>query len=118
MPESMRWRRLTTHRVSCRCDGRCTAPFPLTAGLAGWMSSRALTLEKLVAFKCTNHVIARDVNPGVSCGKAMQTWQCSAFDVPNMFIGIVASAVITTGMAILSGPRHTKAQATACHAHQ
>ena len=36
--------------------------------------------------------------------KSMQTWQSSIFGFPNMFIGIVAFAIIiTTGMALISG---------------
>lgn len=78
----------------------------LVTGVIGWLASGALTLEKLAAFKDPNHVTSCDINPWVSCGKVMQTWQSSVFGFPNMFIGLVAFAVlITTGMAILSGAR-------------
>ena len=71
-------------------------------GIVGWLASGALVLEKLEVLKDPNHVTACDINPWVSCGAVMQTWQSSVFGFPNMFIGIVAFAVIiTTGMAVL-----------------
>ncbi|MEE2522972.1 vitamin K epoxide reductase family protein [Pseudarthrobacter sp. J75] len=73
-------------------------------GVVGWLASGALVLEKLEMLKDPNHVTVCDVNPWVSCGKVMESWQSSAFGFPNMFIGIVAFAVIiTTGMAMLAG---------------
>lgn len=73
-------------------------------GAVGWLASGALVLEKLAILKDPNHVTACDVNPWISCGQVMQTWQSSVFGFPNMFIGIVAFAIIiTVGMALLSG---------------
>ncbi|BAS09389.1 hypothetical protein AHiyo4_28110 [Arthrobacter sp. Hiyo4] len=73
-------------------------------GAIGWLASGTLVLEKLAVLEDPNHVTACDVNPWISCGQVMQTWQSSAFGFPNMFIGIVAFAVIiTVGMALLSG---------------
>ena len=73
-------------------------------GVVGWLASGALVLEKLEVLKDPNHVTVCDVNPWISCGQVMQTWQSSVFGFPNMFIGIVAFAVIiTTGMGILAG---------------
>jgi uncharacterized membrane protein len=78
-------------------------------GVVGWLASGALVLEKLAVLKDPNHVTAFDINPWVSCGAVMQTWQSSLFGFPNMFIGIVAFAVvITTGMAVLSGARFAR----------
>jgi len=73
-------------------------------GIIGWLASGALVLEKLAVLKDPSHVTACDVNPWISCGQVMQTWQSSVFGFPNMFIGIVAFAItITVGMALLSG---------------
>ena len=78
-------------------------------GVVGWLASGTLVLEKLEVLKDPNHVTACDVNPWVSCGPVMQTSQSSVFGFPNMFIGIVAFAVIiTTGMALLSGARFAR----------
>ncbi|MGX5717651.1 vitamin K epoxide reductase family protein [Arthrobacter sp. MAHUQ-56] len=73
-------------------------------GVVGWLASGTLVLEKLEVLKDPNHTTVCDVNPWISCGQVMQTWQSSLFGFPNMFIGIVAFAItITVGMALLSG---------------
>ncbi|MGP0223021.1 vitamin K epoxide reductase family protein [Paenarthrobacter sp. NCHU4564] len=81
----------------------------LVTGIIGWLASGALVLEKLEVLKDPNHVTVCDVNPWVSCGTVMQTPQSSVFGFPNMFIGIVAFAVIiTTAMGILAGAKYSR----------
>ena len=81
----------------------------LITGVIGWLASGALVLEKLEVLKDPNHVTVCDVNPWISCGQVMQTPQSSVFGFPNMFIGIVAFAVIiTTAMGILAGARFSR----------
>ncbi|MCU1547163.1 MAG: vitamin epoxide reductase family protein [Arthrobacter sp.] len=81
----------------------------LITGVVGWLASGALVLEKLEVLKDPNHVTACDVNPWISCGQVMQTPQSSVFGFPNMFIGIVAFAVIiTTALAILAGAKFAR----------
>ena len=76
----------------------------IIAGVIGWLASGALVLEKLEVLKNPAYKTDCDINPWISCGQVMQTWQSSVFGFPNMFIGIVAFAVIvTTGAALLSG---------------
>lgn len=78
-------------------------------GVVGWLASGILVLEKLEVLKDPNHATVCDVNPWISCGQVMQTWQSSLFGFPNMFIGIVAFAVtITAGMALLAGARFAR----------
>ncbi|UKA52145.1 vitamin K epoxide reductase family protein (plasmid) [Arthrobacter sp. FW305-123] len=73
-------------------------------GVIGWLASGALVLEKLQVLQDPDYKTVCDVNPWISCGQVMQTWQSSVFGFPNMFLGIVAFAVIiTTGMALLAG---------------
>jgi uncharacterized membrane protein len=73
-------------------------------GIIGWLASGTLVLEKLEVLKDPNHTTVCDVNPWISCGQVMQTWQSSLFGFPNMFIGIVAFAItITVGMSLLAG---------------
>lgn len=81
----------------------------LVTGVIGWLASGALVLEKLQVLQDPNHITACDVNPWVSCGTVMKTWQSSLFGFPNMFIGIVAFAVIiTTAVGLLSGARFSR----------
>lgn len=76
----------------------------VVTGVVGWLASGTLVLEKLEVLKDPNHTTVCDVNPWISCGQVMQTWQSSLFGFPNMFIGIVAFAItITVGMALLAG---------------
>ena len=73
-------------------------------GVVGWLASGTLVLEKLEVLKDPNHTTVCDVNPWISCGQVMQTWQSSLFGFPNMFIGIVAFAIIiTSGNGLLAG---------------
>ncbi len=81
----------------------------LITGVVGWLASGGLVLEKLEVLKDPNHVTVCDVNPWISCGQVMQTPQSSVFGFPNMFIGIVAFAVIiTTAMAVFAGARFAR----------
>ena len=78
-------------------------------GVVGWLASGILVLEKLEVLKDPNHATVCDVNPWISCGQVMQTWQSSVFGFPNMFIGIVAFAITTAvGMALLAGARFAR----------
>jgi len=81
----------------------------LITGVIGWLASGALVLEKLEVLKDPNHVTVCDVNPWISCGKVMETPQSSVFGFPNMFIGIVAFAIIiTTAMGLLAGAKFSR----------
>ena len=84
-------------------------PFALTllvTGVIGWIASAILVLERLELYRDPNHVTSCDINPWVSCGQVMGTWQSELFGFPNPLIGIVAFAVvITTAMAAASGAR-------------
>lgn len=76
----------------------------LVTSVVGWLASGELVLEKLQKLIDPGHTTICDLNPWVSCGEVMSTWQSSLFGFPNMFIGIVAFAVtITVAMALLSG---------------
>ena len=76
----------------------------LITGAVGWLASGALVLEKLEVLKDPSHVTVCDVNPWISCGQVMQTRQGSECRFPNVFMGIVAFAVIiTTAMGLIAG---------------
>ena len=84
-------------------------PFALTllvTGVIGWIASAILVLERLELYRDPDHVTSCDINPWVSCGQVMGTWQSELFGFPNPLIGIIAFAVvITTAMAALAGAR-------------
>lgn len=50
-----------------------------------------------------------DLNPWVSCGRVMQSWQAMTFGFPNTYIGMVAfSVLITVGVSLLAGARFAR----------
>ena len=76
----------------------------VVTGVIGWIASGILVLERLALYEDSGHVTSCDVNPWVSCGRVMGTWQSELFGFPNPLIGIVAFfVVIATGMVVLSG---------------
>jgi uncharacterized membrane protein len=76
----------------------------LVTGLVAWVASAILVLERLALYENSDHVTSCDVNPWVSCGRVMGTWQSELFGFPNPLIGIVAFAIVlTTAMMVLSG---------------
>ncbi len=78
----------------------------LAAGIAGWLASGQLVLERLALYADPGYVTSCDLNPFVSCGEVFRTWQAAVFGFPNPLIGLVGFAVvITTGMAVLAGAR-------------
>ena len=78
----------------------------LVTGVIGWIASAILVLERLELYRDPDHVTSCDINPWVSCGQVMGTWQSELFGFPNPLIGIIAFAVvITTAMAALAGAR-------------
>ncbi|MHA7282374.1 vitamin K epoxide reductase family protein [Arthrobacter sp. TMS2-4] len=81
----------------------------VVTGAIGWGAAGILILEKLELYRNPDHVTRCDINPWVSCGRVMETWQSEVFGVPNPFIGLVGFAVvITTGMALLAGARFSR----------
>ncbi|NUP73457.1 MAG: vitamin K epoxide reductase family protein [Sinomonas sp.] len=76
----------------------------LVTSVVGWLASGELVLEKLEKLADPHHSTICDVNPWISCGEVMSTWQSSVLGFPNMFIGIVAFGITTTtAMGILLG---------------
>ncbi|MGJ9404249.1 vitamin K epoxide reductase family protein [Arthrobacter sp. KK5.5] len=78
----------------------------LLAGTVAWIASAVLVLERLALYRNPGHVTSCDINPWVSCGRVMESWQASLFGFPNPLIGIAGFAVVvTTGAALLAGAR-------------
>lgn len=81
----------------------------LVTGLVGAAASFLLLYERVQLWNDPDHVTACDVNPWVSCGEVMQSWQASTFGFPNIFIGVVAFPVlIAVAVSLLAGGRFPK----------
>ncbi|WP_042431361.1 vitamin K epoxide reductase family protein [Streptacidiphilus anmyonensis] len=86
--------------------GRGYAWLLLIAGGFGLAASITLTLEKIRVLENPNYVPSCNINPIISCGSVMRTWQASAFGFPNSLIGLGAFAVVVTvGVVALTGAR-------------
>lgn len=72
-------------------------------GIVGWFGSAMLTWERLHIYENPLYQTSCDVNPLVSCGSVMRTWQAELFGFPNPLLGIVGYAlVIMAGLALLA----------------
>lgn len=75
----------------------------LVTGVVGWLASTILVLERLALYENPGYITSCDVNPWVSCGRVMGTWQSELFGFPNPLIGIVAfTIVLTTAVVVLA----------------
>ncbi|WP_037601935.1 vitamin K epoxide reductase family protein [Streptacidiphilus rugosus] len=78
----------------------------LIAGVFGLGASITLTLDKIRLLEDPHYVPSCNINPIISCGSVMRTWQASAFGFPNSLIGVGAfAAVVTIGVVALTGAR-------------
>ena len=73
-------------------------------GLTGIITSLLLTLDKIALLKNPQAILPCNINPLVSCGPIINTWQASAFGLPNPIFGIVGfSLVLMTGVILIFG---------------
>jgi uncharacterized membrane protein len=73
-------------------------------GIIGFIAAFLLTTEKIELLKNASYQPPCNINPILSCGSVMKTWQASVFGFPNSLIGIFGFAVvITIGMAMFAG---------------
>lgn len=73
----------------------------LIGGLAGWLASVTLTIERFKLFTDPNYRPSCSLNPILSCGSVMATEQAAKFGFPNPIIGIVGFSVVVT-LAVLA----------------
>lgn len=86
-------------RVPAFARPRGFALWLLVTGLVGAGASITLLYERVLLWNNPEHVAACDVNPWVSCGEVMQSWQASTFGFPNIFIGVIGFPLLV-GVAI------------------
>lgn len=84
--------------------GRVVSWLYVVGGAIGLVAAVGLTIEKIEKLRNPGYVPTCSINPIVSCGTVMDSWQGAVFGFPNPLIGIAAfSAVITAGAVLLSG---------------
>jgi uncharacterized membrane protein len=73
-------------------------------GVLGFISAFTITIEKIKLLEDPSYQPSCSINPIISCGSVMASWQASLFHFPNPLIGIGAFAIaITLGALLLSG---------------
>ncbi|MFK3984285.1 vitamin K epoxide reductase family protein [Micromonospora sp. NPDC050397] len=79
-------------------------PWVLTlGGLIGLASSAILIIEKIRLLSRPGYVPTCSINPIMSCGSVMNSWQAEALGLPNPLLGVAGFAVVTTiGVAVLA----------------
>lgn len=76
----------------------------LVTGILGFVASSTLAIEKIELLTNPNYRPSCSINPVISCGSVMKSWQAGIFGFPNPLIGIAAFAVIiVTGVLAVSG---------------
>jgi len=68
----------------------------LVFGLIALSAAFVLSVEKINVLQNPQAQLACSFNLVLDCSKVMQTWQSQIFGFPNMFIGLMAFAVIVT----------------------
>lgn len=75
-------------------------------GAIGWWGAMALITERVRSLLDPDYAISCDVNPLLSCGSVMTTWQASLFGFPNPLLGVAGFvAPMAVGVALLAGAR-------------
>lgn len=74
------------------------------AGLVGLAASAVLLVEKIELLKNPDYVPSCSINPILSCGSIMNSWQADVFGFPNPIMGVVGFAVVSTvGVSLAAG---------------
>ncbi|RCS71861.1 hypothetical protein CIK73_01735 [Brachybacterium alimentarium] len=96
---------LAAERAAVRRAGpRRTGAVLLIGSLLGWIAALALLLDKEVLLENPGASLSCDINPFISCGNVMMTWQASALGLPNQAIGLAGFAIMgVVGALMLSG---------------
>ncbi len=77
-------------------SNRWTFGTMLAFGLIALSAAFVLSVEEIHVIKNPEAVLSCSFNIVLDCSKVMQTWQASVFGFPNMFIGLMAFAVVVT----------------------
>src|SRR3954469_20597134 len=81
----------------------------IVTGLVGLYGSFQLTLDRFLLIENPTTKLGCDINPFVSCGEVIKSWQGSLLGFPNPLIGLMAFvAPVAVGVALLAGARFAR----------
>jgi uncharacterized membrane protein len=66
----------------------------LVFAVISFLAATQLTIEKIDLLKNPNYIPSCSINPFISCGPVMQSWQASVFGPPNSIIGMVGYGLV------------------------
>ncbi len=82
------------------------AIFLIITGAVGWFGAMALITERVKLLLDPEYTLNCDINPLISCGNVMASWQAALLGFPNPLLGVAGLvAPIAVGMALLAGAR-------------
>ena len=84
-----------------RASSRLAGLVLLLGGIIGWIASLELQVGKEFLLANPGASLGCDVNPFISCGNVMMTWQSSALGIPNMAIGLAGFAIMAAAGALM-----------------
>ena len=84
-----------------RASDRVAGLVLLLGGLVGWFASLELQVGKEFLLANPGASLSCDVNPFISCGSVMMTWQSAALGIPNMAIGLAGFALMSAIGALM-----------------
>ena len=86
-----------------------TAAMLLVTSLIALAATITIIVERSLLQADANYRTSCDLNPWVSCGTVMKSWQAQTFGFPNTYIGVVAfSVLITVAMSLFAGARFAR----------
>lgn len=85
-----------------RASDRVTGVVLLLGSAIAWVSALTLLVDKLRLLTHPGTTLGCDINPFISCGSVMSTWQASAFGFPNMALGLGGYAIMGAAGALLA----------------
>jgi len=75
-------------------------------GLIGILAAFEITQDKFQLAMNPNFQPVCDLNPIISCGSVMKSWQSHVFGFSNTYIGLIGFPItVTVGMAMFAGAR-------------
>lgn len=78
----------------------------IVTGVVGWWGAMALITERVKLLLDPEYTLNCDINPLISCGNVMESWQASLLGFPNPLLGVAGLvAPIAVGVALLAGAR-------------
>lgn len=77
-----------------RASQRTVGLVLLIGSVLGIVASFALMQDKLAILADPNASLACDINPFISCGTFIQTWQAQTFGFPNMYLGFMGFSIM------------------------